>query len=251
MTASGTVLSQPRYQQIKDTIRRRILAGEWPKGGRLPSEHELLAAFGVSRMTVHRALRDLTEEGLLTRIQGVGTFVAEQRPSMEILELHNIADEIAARGNSYSCQVEQMDEVQADGRLARQFNLPVGARLFHSVVVHRESDVPLQLEERWVNPAIAPDYLGQDFHRITPTAYLTGLAATPDVEHVIEAVLPDPMAARLLAIPETEPCLRVSRQTWVQGHAVTVAMLLHPGSRYCLGTRFKAGAAPLSLLAPL
>lgn len=243
MAVPGIVLSQPRYQQIKDTLRYRILAGEWSEGERLPSEHEFLAEFSVSRMTVHRALRELTDEGLLLRVQGVGTFVAERRPRMEVLELRNIADEIAIRGNIYSCQVELLEEVRADDRLARQFNLPVGARLFHSLVLHQESDVPLQLEERWVNPVIAPDYLKQDFYRITPTAYLTGIAASPEVEHIIEAVLPDLVAARLLMIPDTEPCLQLSRQTWVQGHTVTVATLLHPGSRYRLGTRFKAGAA--------
>ncbi|AWB08871.1 histidine utilization repressor (plasmid) [Azospirillum humicireducens] len=231
--------AQPRYAQIKEAIRRRISSGDWPEGFQIPSEHKLLEEFSVSRMTVHRALRDLTDEGLLTRVQGLGTFVAERPPSTDVVELRSIADEIAERGNVHSCRVEQLLAVAADAGLARRFNLPVGAKLFHSIVVHSESDVPVQLEERWVNPSVAPDYLDQDFTRQTPGEYLIRLEASPQVEHVIEAVSPTPEIARLLDIPVTEPCLRVTRRTWVQGRVVTVAMLVHPGSRYRLGARFQ------------
>lgn len=231
--------AQPRYAQIKEAIRRRISSGDWPEGFQIPSEHKLLEEFSVSRMTVHRALRDLTDEGLLTRVQGLGTFVAERPPSTDVVELRSIADEIAERGNVHCCRVEQLLAVAADAGLARRFNLPVGAKLYHSIVVHSESDVPVQLEERWVNPAVAPDYLDQDFTRQTPGEYLIRLEASPQVEHVIEAVSPTAEIARLLDIPVTEPCLRVTRRTWVKGRVVTVAMLVHPGSRYRLGARFQ------------
>lgn len=245
MSAATVSVAQPRYAQIRETIRHRIGSGDWPEGFQIPSEHKLLEEFSVSRMTVHRALRDLTDEGLLTRVQGLGTFVAERPPSMEVVELRNIADEIAARGNRHACQVEQLAAIAADAGLARRFNLPVGATLFHSVVVHRESDVPVQLEERWVNPAVAPDYLEQDFTRRTPGEYLIRLEASPQVEHVIEAVAPTAEIARLLSIPPAEPCLRVTRRTWSHGQVVTVAVLIHPGSRYRLGARFQAGAGAL------
>ena len=156
-----------------------------------------------------------------------------------MVELRSIADEIAERGNVHACRVERLLAVTADAGLARRFNLPVGAKLFHSIVVHSESDVPVQLEERWVNPAVAPEYLDQDFTRQTPGEYLIRLESSPQVEHVIEAVSPTPEIARLLDIPVTEPCLRVTRRTWVQGRVVTVAMLVHPGSRYRLGARFQ------------
>lgn len=242
-------MTQPRYRQIKEIIRARILSGEWGEGTRLPSEHKLLEEFEVSRMTVHRALRELTEEGLLTRVQGLGTFVAERAPTTEVLELSSIADDIRARGNRHACRVEHLGETVADARLAASFNLPVGARLFQSVTVHTENDVPLQYEMRWVNPDIAPHYLEQDFGSMTPTAYLTRLEGNPEVEHLIEAVLPTAEAARLLGIPPTEPCLRLTRRTLVRGQVVTFARLTHPGTRYRLGTRFTAGRPALALAA--
>ena len=67
----------PIYQLIKDAVVDKIRAGEWLPGTRVPSENALAAELGVSRMTAHRALRELTQHGLLTRVHGVGTFVAE------------------------------------------------------------------------------------------------------------------------------------------------------------------------------
>ncbi len=234
-------MSQPLYGRIKDAIRRKILSGDWAEGFRLPSENALLVEFGVSRMTVHRALRELTSEGLLTRVQGLGTFVAGRRPVVSVVELRSVAREIADRGNGHRATVRKLEAVTADERLGREFNLPQGARLFHSVIVHCENEVPIQYEERWVNPAVAPDYLNQDFAAQTPTDYLMQLESAPEVEQVIEAVLPTPETAQALAIDVRQPCLRVTRRTWRGRQVVTVAHLVHPGSRYRLGTRFQAG----------
>jgi histidine ammonia-lyase len=76
----------PLYRKVKKTIKDRIVSGEWPAEDRIPSEHDLVTAFGVSRMTVHRALRELTDEGYLIRVQGVGTFVARRKPVAAMLE---------------------------------------------------------------------------------------------------------------------------------------------------------------------
>jgi GntR family histidine utilization transcriptional repressor len=69
-----------RYERVKEHIRTRILSGEWRPGDRIPSEMTLVGELGVSRMTINRALRELTEQGVLTRFSGVGTFIAEEKP---------------------------------------------------------------------------------------------------------------------------------------------------------------------------
>ena len=88
----------PLYKQVKEHIVIRILAGDWPQGQRLPSENQLTGDLGISRMTAHRALRELTSEGWLTRVQGAGTFVAEAKPQSALMEIRNIREEIAERG---------------------------------------------------------------------------------------------------------------------------------------------------------
>ena len=68
---------RPAYEQVKDWIRGHIASGDWKPGDPVPSEAALMGRFGVSRMTAHRALRELATEGLVTRVQGSGTTVAQ------------------------------------------------------------------------------------------------------------------------------------------------------------------------------
>lgn len=233
----------PRYQQVKEHIVSRIASGDWPPGTRIASEAELVAATGVSRMTINRALRELTAEGRLLRRQGLGTFVAEQKPRAALLEIRSIAQEIRERGGKYSCTVHLLQEEKARPELARAMDLAPYATVFHSVIVHRENGVPIQLSSRFINPKIAPDYLHQDFTAITPNEYLIRLAPISAVEHVVEALIPEPWIRELLEINSAEPCLVLSRKTWVGDDVATCSTFYYPGSRYSLASRFTPSAA--------
>ncbi|MCA3844332.1 MAG: UTRA domain-containing protein, partial [Burkholderia sp.] len=104
--------------------------------------------------------------------------------------------------------------------------------LFHSQVLHFENDEPVQLEERWVNPAVAPDYAEQDFTNTTPNLYLMRAAPLQRVEYRIEAAAPAQERREQLRMDDVEPCLVLHRRTWSQGVVASVANLWHPGSRY-------------------
>ncbi len=98
MTVPKPAGEAPHYLRIKDAIMARIAEGTFKPGDRVYSESELVASFGVSRMTANRALRELMFEGVLTRATGLGTFVSSQRQDIDLLQIRNIADEIAGRG---------------------------------------------------------------------------------------------------------------------------------------------------------
>jgi GntR family histidine utilization transcriptional repressor len=179
----------PRYLRVKQMISQQIATGAWPPHHRVPSENELVEELQVSRMTINRALRELTAEGMLVRMQGVGTFVAEPKTHSSLLDVNNIADEIAERGHRHRSEVVLLREEPAGPERAMALNLHEGQKLFHSVIVHYQDDVPVQIEDRYVNPALAPQYLEQDFGTQTPNAYLQGLAPLTAGEHVVEAVI--------------------------------------------------------------
>jgi len=229
----------PIYQRVKQAIISQIREGHWKANQRVPSESELVNELGVSRMTINRALRELTSEGFLVRMQGVGTFVAEMKGYTAMLEVHNIADEIAQRGHQHSCKILTIGQNKADPEQASVLGLTTGQTLFHSLIVHYENDMPVQLEDRLVNPQLAPDYLAQDYHTLTPYTYLMRAAPLTAGEHIVEAVMPDARQRKYLAIDEHEPCLLIRRQTWSDNKIVTYARLLYPGSRYKLLGRFK------------
>ncbi|MBA1204879.1 histidine utilization repressor [Pseudomonas capeferrum] len=228
----------PFYAQVKQMIIRQIEKGSWPPHHRVPSESELVSQLGFSRMTINRALRELTADGLLVRMQGVGTFVAEPKSRSALFEVNNIADEIAARGHRHSCQVIALAAEAAGAERALALDLREGQRVYHSLIVHFENAVPVQIEDRYVNALIAPDYLQQDFTLQTPYAYLSQVAPLTEGEHVVEAILADPEECRLLQIERGEPCLLIRRRTWSGRSPVTSARLIHPGSRHRLEGRF-------------
>jgi GntR family histidine utilization transcriptional repressor len=231
------------YQAVKDHVRERIRSGKWRPGGRVSSEHDLVAALGVSRMTVNRALRELAASGEVVRFVGIGTFVAEEKPQSALLRVANIADEIRARGHDYSCDVVRVAREFAGVDVAGALGLHPGDPVYHSVCVHRENGVPIQLEDRYVNPAAAPDFAAQDFTRVPPAAYLLRAIPLDEVEHVVDAVIPSREEARLLEIRSTVPCLVLTRRTRSGRNLVTWVRCIHPGPRYRLGARFRAHAS--------
>ena len=82
--------SQPAFQQIKDHIVARIRAGDWKEGDLVPTELELARLFGVSRMTANRAMRELASEQVVVRVQGAGTFVAQEKYQATLVQIKNI-----------------------------------------------------------------------------------------------------------------------------------------------------------------
>lgn len=229
----------PMYKKVKGFVLSQVTAGIWPEGHRLPSESEFSQQFGLSRLTVHRAIRELSQEGVVVRTAGVGTFVAPSKPQSTLLDVRNIADEIRERGHSHDAEVLLLRRERIDEDLSKAFSLPLGAEVFHSIVVHFENRVAVQLEDRFVNPSFAPGYLDQDLSRIPPYEFLARFGQPDEVEHVIESTLPDAHVRRALEMKPGEPCLVLRRRTWVGSLVATKADLFHPGNRYRLTGRFR------------
>lgn len=229
----------PLYQEVKQYVLESIQKGEWPSHNRIPSEHELVKRLGISRMTVHRALRELSNEGRLYRVQGVGTFVADRVPQSAFLKVGSIAEEIRSRGGVHSSEILLLQEAPAPDDIAAVMGLEAGGMVFHSILIHKDREVPIQYAERFVNPAVAPDFLRQNFDRITPSEYLLRIAPIAEAEHVVEAVMPEPEIRSLLQMPNHEPCLVLHRITWVGEIVATRSRFIHPATRFRIGSRFR------------
>lgn len=229
-----------RYQKVKEYLLEEIRNSRWQENERILSENELVVTCKVSRMTARRAIKELESEGLLYSIRGKGTFVTPAKAQSSAVELRNIADEIKSRQHTYSCQVKQQAMVE-NHELATLFNLTSNT-LMLSKVVHIENQNPIQYEERYVNPDIAPDYLGLDLTQITANEYLTELFPVSSVEHQIEAINATPELAKLLAIEVGDACLKLTRMTRDGEMVISLAKLYHPGKRFMLGTQFEMRA---------
>ena len=240
MEISAGVEASPRYQQLKSYWVDQIASGRLKPGDRLPSEQELVRRFSVSRMTASRAFNELEAEGIIVRVQGVGSFVSTPKVESAVLEIRDIAADVRGRGQTYRCKPLFLEHSRKK-RINQLLGLPAGGAHFRSCLLHYADDVPIQIEDRFVNPAFSPDYLNADFTKITPYVALMSLASLQAAEHVFEATLPTAEQADWLSIAPGEPCVSLRRRTWSRNMVASVAILTSPSSRYryagLLGTR--------------
>jgi GntR family histidine utilization transcriptional repressor len=230
----------PAYGQVKAFVQSRIAAGIWKPGDPVPSEAALGARFGVSRMTVNRALRELTDQGLVRRVQGSGSFVAELDRISSTLRLRDIHEEVLERGHLHATRVLKAEALRASPEVARTLGLRANANTFHTVLIHLENGLPIQYEDRYVNPAAAPRYLDEDFSQTTPTHHLLAHAPLTEASYSVEACLPSVDEARHLEIRRSEPCLVMVRRTVSGSRVASIARQVYPGSRYSFSGQFQA-----------
>ncbi|KXJ52349.1 MAG: histidine utilization repressor [Colwellia sp. Phe_37] len=231
-----TQVKTAKYNVIKQYICEKIESGQWLEHSKVPSENELTEQFSVSRMTARRALQELTEQGLLVRSQGSGTFVATFKSQSSLLEIRNIADEIHERGHQYHAEQLSLKAVEVSDEVAILLALKSNDKAYFSSVLHFENNVAIQLEQRFVNPKLVSQYLSQDFTQITPHEYLSSEAPLTEATHEVEAIIASNDVCELLNINNVTPCLQVKRRTWSSQGVVSLAILTSPGNKYRLGS---------------
>lgn len=230
---------RPLFARIKDAILEDIAHGRYRPGDRLPSEAGIVAAFGVSRMTANRALRELMAAGAILRRPGVGSFVAEPRAHGELLAIRDIADELAGSGHVHRPELLERRRLLADAALAKAFGVAPGTPLVQVRIRHRRDGVPVLIEDRFVDETIAPGFFEADLGRESCHRVLMRLAPLEEAEHCIRAIAATPEMRRLLSLAPGEPCLLLHRRTRSRGRVASVADLTHAGSRYELAGRFE------------
>lgn len=238
----------PAYQRIKNAILDNIHSGKWQAGEAISTEMALAEEFDVSRMTVNRALKELSEERVLERRQGSGTFVAQQQFNHTFVEVRNIAQDLRSANRDYQAQVVSKRVITAsmlDDELRRKFAIDsaaiTGERssadssaavLYEVKIIHFADAQPIQFEERWVDAQKLPEFIEQDFSIINTSEYLIAKSPLERGSYTIRALAaPDDIAALLQIAPQS-PTLVLRRQTYSAGKVLTFVKMWHAGERY-------------------
>lgn len=223
-----------KFTSIVNYAKRKIGGGAWRPGDRVPSENELSGMFGVSRMTARRALDQLALDGLVVRKRGSGSYIANNGMRSSFLVIRNIADEITESGRQYTNQVLHHRAEPATQEIATVLHIRAGDEVYHSILVHKGDGEALQLENRYVNRHVAPDYLSADLASETPNHVLQRLCPVTQAWQDISAILPNKAQCDFLAIKIGEPCLLITRVTAAHEGLASYARILAPASRYQL-----------------
>lgn len=226
------------HQRIRTDIGERIRSGAWPPGHRIPFEHELMAQYGCSRMTVNKALSPLAERGLIIRQRGAGSFVCHPRVHSVVLDIPDIQAEISGRGAAYRYELLSRQLRRPDRVEMTKLDLTASSRVLALTCLHRSNERPFALEERVINLTAVPDAAEADFSRAPPGTWLLGTVAWTEAEHRISAVNVSRFTANLLGINASAACLALERRTWRGDDQITCVRLLFPGEVYDLMARF-------------
>lgn len=228
----------PLHQRIGDEIEALIRSGAWAPGDRVPSEAELMARHGCSRMTVNKAMSALAQAGLIVRRRRAGSFVARPRVHSTVLDIPDIQAEVTARGEAYAFTLLAAERRGPRAGDADEAELAGGKDLVALRGLHAAGGRPFALEDRLISLSAVPEAASADFAVEPPGAWLLHHVPWTQAESRISAVGAEAAVAQLLAVDPGAALLAVERRTWRAGAPVTRVRQLFPGEAYDLVARF-------------
>jgi len=159
-----TIVRQPgitAHAQIEDWLADAIAAGQLTPGDRLPTEQDLAARLGVSRMTLRHALSELAQRGLVTRTvgRGGGTFVAEPKLEQDLTTLAGFSEQLRRRGKVAGAQVLAAAEIPASPAAAAALELTEGDPVYDVRRIRLADGKPIVIEHSQFPAALFPDLL--------------------------------------------------------------------------------------------
>lgn len=229
------------HQRILNEVEGSILSGEWSPGHRIPFEHELMASYGCSRMTVNKALGELVRKGLIERRRKAGTYVRFPHVQSAVMEIHDLRREVQALGLPYRYsmierRVRPLTEADRD-----RIDLPLPAQVLETVCVHHAGERPFCLERRLISLATVPAAAGEMFEDAPPGTWLLSKVPWSLAEHRIRAENASAADAQRLGIAPMSACLVIERRTRIGEAPITHATLAYPGGSHELVAQFAKG----------
>ncbi|RBL07234.1 histidine utilization repressor, partial [Xanthomonas oryzae pv. oryzae] len=163
MTAPPPIAPGTLHQRIRQDLEQRIHSGDWPPGHRVPPEHELMAQYGCSRMTVNKVLGLLADAGMIERRRRTGSFVARQHPYLEqvALSIPDIEVEMTTRGHVYRFALLSRQLRNVRQRVPQERALGSTGKLLALQSVHLADGRPFALEQRVIDITTVPEALAQ------------------------------------------------------------------------------------------
>lgn len=228
----------PLYYQLKEIIHNHIVSGEWVAGEKIPSEKELGQEYGVSRTTVRQALEELVHEGLLSREQGVGTFVSNEKMEHELGRLTSFTEDIRMRGMEPSSRFLSIELVSPPEGIANKLDLEGSEQVLKLVRVRLADDEPVGIHTSYVKNKFdtSLEELRNIFSKESTSLYeFAEKRGVPPIDalEALEAVPANETEAKLLNVAEFSPLLLITRTTYSLGKSpLEFCRMVYRADRY-------------------
>jgi len=207
--------SVPKYRQLLIILRNQILSGQIQPSERIPSEEELINAYGLSRGTVRKAVAQLEAEKLIETEHGIGSFVRALHPNA--IPFHFLSTQPPASAESAVYEILAQECIPAPLDIAEKLRLTPGAFVIHIARRRKLSGEIISYSERYLPEDILPSLVNEDLSRIGSIHdHLVSASEYPlmRAEIEVEAHLMNREEARLLNATPGEPAIVVNRMTY-------------------------------------
>jgi GntR family transcriptional regulator len=228
--------SKPYYEQIKEYILYKIHSGELSPQSRIPSERILSEQFGVSRLTVSKAIKELVLEGKLYTQVGKGTFVSDEPIDQTLDALTSFSEDMMKRGQRPSSRVIASAMALSTEKVAHHLRVPVGISLVMLKRVRLANEQPVALETAYIVPDYCEgildrfDFARQSLYEVLQTHYCLRLVYA---EQELEARLGTPEEIEILHLTPGSPVLSMTRVTYIEtGQPIEYVQSAYHGDRY-------------------
>src|SRR5258707_11899936 len=207
------------YSRVEAVLAGEIADGDLRVGEQLPTEDSLISRFGVSRITVRRAIQNLVGRGLVEIRRGKGTFVAAPKMTQELTELSGFVEDMHALGRKPTARVISKEVVTADTTVASHLALTKGERVIRIRRVRLADGVPLSFDETFLPLEIGKKIVT---HNLKVEPIFSLLERKYDVplieaEYKLDAVAAENEVARALKVKPRSPIFRIERTSYSTG----------------------------------
>jgi GntR family transcriptional regulator len=239
----------PRYHQIADSLRQRILGGQLAPGERLDNQRHLAREFGVTLMTLRQGLELLERDRLITRRHGLGTFVASPSVDYDILQLRTFAGDLTARGEDVTTRFLQSSFVAADRTVGTALGVRAGQPVFVLERLRLVHGHPMSFQASYLASRLGEEVAKADL-AVTPLRQVLSFKLGIEIVTARETVSAVPLerrAARVLGCRAGIPSFRSDRVSMAgDGAPVVYDRVFIPGDRFRItrGLRYDPSSEP-------
>jgi len=220
------------YKDVKLDILSKITSGVWGPGSLIPNEVDLAEDYGCARATVNRAMRELSDDGVIERRRKAGTRVRMAPLRQARFDIPLVRDEIEGLGAEYRYSLASKSICIAPDWLRTRLKLAAESRVVHLTCMHYADGNPFQFEDRWINLMALPQAEETNFAEVDPSEWLVSTIPFSNAEISFSASAADAALASHFGCETGAPIFNSERSTWWEGDAITyVRLSFQPGHR--------------------
>ena len=228
--------SEPLFLQVQKDLVSKIQTGTYSAGKKLPNELELAKQYGVGRITIRRAISELSSQGILVKKQGKGTFVRERRIFRKIEHTTSFTESCKMNGLEASSKIIVHEVLPLSSELITESEKFNGDSVLHIQRLRLASDTPVSIEDNFYNLTRLSFLLGEDLEKSSLFTLLTshGIETPSFANSYIETAKATLGQASMLSIPVGDPLFLFHEETLDKNDSI-----LFIGDQYIAGSRYR------------